>query len=72
MIGTRVRKKQMLEKNLGLRQFFEMQRGFLFMDYLQTGITINSDDYCTLLNQLDAKVCEERPGLQKNNHCASK
>lgn len=36
------------------------------MDYLQTGKTINSADYyCNLLDQLDVKIREKRPGLQK-------
>jgi len=40
-------------------------KGILFVDYFQIGKTINSDYYCNLLDQLDVKIREKRPGLQK-------
>lgn len=40
-------------------------KGILFVDYLQTGKTINSEYYCNLLDQLKEKIREKRPGLQK-------
>lgn len=39
--------------------------GVLLIDYLETGRTINSEYYCNLLHQLDAKIREKRPGLAK-------
>ncbi|KFM79731.1 Mariner Mos1 transposase, partial [Stegodyphus mimosarum] len=48
-----------------LASVFWDAKGILFIDYLQTGKTINSDYYCNLLNQLDEKIRERRPGLQK-------
>ena len=39
-------------------------KGILLIDYLQKGKTINSEYYCSLLNQLDEKIREKRPGLQ--------
>lgn len=48
-----------------LASVFWNAKGILFVDYLQTGKTINSDYYCNLLDQLDAKNREKRPGLQK-------
>lgn len=48
-----------------LASVFWDAKGILFVDYLQTGKTINSDYYCILLDQLDAKIHEKRPGLQK-------
>lgn len=38
-------------------------KGILLIDYLEKGKTINSEYYCQLLDQLDAKVREKRPGL---------
>ena len=40
-------------------------KGILLVDYLQTGKTINSEYYCNLLDQLNGKIREKRPGLQK-------
>lgn len=40
-------------------------KGILLVDYLQTGKTINSEYYRKLLDQLDAKIREKRPGLTK-------
>ena len=48
-----------------LASVFWDAKGILLVDYLQTGKTINSEYYCNLLDQLDAKIREKRPGLQK-------
>lgn len=40
-------------------------KGILLVDYLQTGKTITGEYYCNLLDQLDEKIREKRPGLQK-------
>jgi hypothetical protein len=40
--------------------------GVLCIDYLEKGKTITGEYYYNLLNRLDEKVCEKRPGLQKN------
>lgn len=40
-------------------------KGILLIDYLEKGKTINSEYYCNLLDQLDEKIREKRPGLQK-------
>ena len=42
-------------------------KGILLVDYLQTGKTINSEYYCNLLDQFDARIREKRPVLQKKN-----
>ena len=39
--------------------------GILFIDYLEKGKTITGEYYSNLLTQLDKKICEKRPGLQK-------
>lgn len=39
-------------------------KGILLIDYLEKGKTINSEYYCNLLDQLDLKIREKRPGLQ--------
>lgn len=40
-------------------------KGILLIDYLQTGRTITGEYYCSLLDQLDEKIREKRPGLKK-------
>ena len=40
-------------------------KGILLIDYLQKGKTINSDYYCSRLDQTDEKIREKRPGLQQ-------
>ncbi|CAK9819145.1 Mariner Mos1 transposase [Anthophora quadrimaculata] len=40
-------------------------KGVLLIDYLQKDKTINSEYYCNLLDQLDAKIREKRPALKK-------
>jgi histone-lysine N-methyltransferase SETMAR len=40
-------------------------KGILMIDYLQTGKTITGEYYCSLLDQLDVKIREKRPGLKK-------
>ncbi len=37
------------------------------IDYLQKDKTINSEYYCSLLDQLDEQICEKRPSLQHKN-----
>jgi len=39
-------------------------KGILLIDYLEKGKTINSEYYCNLLDQLNEKIREKRPGLQ--------
>jgi hypothetical protein len=39
--------------------------GILFIDYLEKGKTITGEYYSHLLNRLDEKICEKKPGLQK-------
>ena len=39
--------------------------GILFIDYLEKGKTITGEYYSNLLTQLDQKIREKRPGLQK-------
>lgn len=39
-------------------------KGILLIDYLQKGKTINSEYYCNILDQLNVKIREKRPGLQ--------
>lgn len=55
-----------------LASVFWDAKGILLVDYLQTGQTINSDYYCNLLDQVESKIREKRPGLQKKKiifHC---
>lgn len=40
-------------------------KGILLVDYLPKGQTINGEYYANLLDQLDAKIREKRPGLMK-------
>ena len=40
-------------------------KGILLIDYLQKGKTINSKYYSNLLDQLNVKIRENRPGLQQ-------
>lgn len=40
-------------------------KGILLIDYLPKGQTINGEYYANLLDQLDAKIRENRPGLKK-------
>lgn len=40
-------------------------KGFLLIDYLEKGKTITGEYYSNLVTKLDAKICENRPGLQK-------
>jgi histone-lysine N-methyltransferase SETMAR len=40
-------------------------KGILIINYLQTGKTITGEYYCSLLDQLDVKIREKRPGLTK-------
>lgn len=47
-----------------LASVFWDAKGILLIDYLEKGKTINSEYYCNLLDQLDAKIHEKRPGLQ--------
>ena len=42
-------------------------KGILLIYYLQKGKTINSEYYCSLLDQLDEKIREKRSGLQHKN-----
>ncbi|GIY45468.1 transposase, type 1 family-containing protein [Caerostris darwini] len=41
------------------------RKGILLIDYLAKGKTITGEYYSNLLDQLDAKICEKRPGLKK-------
>ena len=41
-------------------------KGILLIDYLEKGRTITGEYYFDLLDQLDVKICEKRPGLKKN------
>ena len=40
-------------------------KGILLIDYLQKGKIMNSEYYCNLLDQLNLKIREKRPGLQQ-------
>jgi histone-lysine N-methyltransferase SETMAR len=40
-------------------------KGILLIDYLEKGRTITGEYYANLLDQLDAKIQEKRPGLKK-------
>jgi len=47
--------------------------GILFIDYLEKGKKITGEYYSNLLTQLDKKIREKRPGLQKKkNHLSSR
>jgi len=46
--------------------FFDAKE-ILLIDYLQSGKTISGEYYCSLLDQLNAMICEKRPGLAKKN-----
>lgn len=48
-----------------LASVFWDAKGILFVDYLQTGKTINSEYYCNLLDKLKEEIQKKRPGLQK-------
>lgn len=65
--GTSAPKRVRVQKSAKkvLASVFWDAKGILFVDYLQTGKTINADYYCNLLDQLDVKIREKRPGLQK-------
>ena len=65
--GTLAPKRVRVQKSAKkvLASVFWDAKGILFVDYLQSGKTINSDYYCNLLDQLDVKINEKRPGLQK-------
>jgi hypothetical protein len=39
--------------------------GILFNDYFEKGKTITEEYYSNILNRLDERICEKRPGLQK-------
>lgn len=56
--GTKSAKKVMAS-------IFWDAKGILMIDYLQTGKTITGEYYCSLLDQLDIKIREKRPGLTK-------
>ena len=43
-------------------------KGILLIDSLQKGKTINSEYYCNLLDQLNLKIREKRPGLQQKKN----
>jgi histone-lysine N-methyltransferase SETMAR len=40
----------------------------LFIDYLEKGKTVTGKYYSNLLTRLDEKICEKRPGLQKEKN----
>ncbi|GIY51144.1 hypothetical protein CDAR_489441 [Caerostris darwini] len=40
-------------------------KGILLIDYLAKGKTITGEYYSNLLDQLDAKIREKRPGLKQ-------
>ncbi|XP_014274434.1 histone-lysine N-methyltransferase SETMAR-like [Halyomorpha halys] len=40
-------------------------KGILLIDYLPTGQTITGQYYTNLLDQLQEKICEKRPGLAR-------
>jgi Transposase. len=40
-------------------------KGILLSDCLEKGRTITGEYYSNLLDQLDVKICEKRPGLKK-------
>lgn len=65
--GTSAPKRVRVQKSAKkvMASVFWDAKGILLVDYLQTGKTINSEYYCNLLDQLDAKIREKRPGLQK-------
>lgn len=44
-------------------------KGILLIDYREKGTTVTGEYYSNLLDQLDAKIREKRPGLKKKkNH----
>lgn len=65
--GTSASKRVRVQKSAKkvLASVFWDAKGILLVDYLQTGKTINSEYYCNLLDQLDVKIREKRPGLQR-------
>lgn len=65
--GTSAPKRVRVQKSAKkvLASVFWDAKGILMIDYLQTGKTINSNYYCNLLEKLDEKIREKRPGLQK-------
>jgi len=65
--GTSAPKRIRVQKSAKkvMASVFWDAKGILLVDYLQTGKTINTEYYCNLLHQLDAKIREKRPGLQK-------
>jgi len=40
-------------------------KGILLIDYLQSGKTITGEYFCSLFDQLDAVIHENKPGLEK-------
>jgi len=66
-VGTLAPKRVRVQKSAKkvMASVFWDAKGILFVDYLQTGKTINTEYYCNLLHKLDAKIREKRPGLQK-------
>lgn len=65
--GTSAPKRVKVQKSTKkvLASVFWDAKGILLVDYLKTGKTINSEYYSSLLDQLDQKILEKRPGLQK-------
>jgi len=53
------------------QRFFWDYKGILLIDCLQKGKTINSEYYCNLLDQLNLKIREKQPDIQKKNDFSS-
>ena len=63
MFAPKQVKSQQSAKKVMASVFWD-EIGILLIDYLQKGKTINSEYYCSLLDQLDEKIHKKRPGLQ--------
>ena len=55
---------QKFAKNVMALVFWDAKR-MLLVDYLQTGKKIDSKHYCNFFDQIDGKIWEKRPDLQK-------
>ena len=47
--------------------FWDM-KGVIFIDYLEKGKTINSDDYIELLKHFNSEIVKKRPHIVKKNN----
>lgn len=52
----RLKIQQLADKVLDIIYILFIHIGIIFIDYLEQGKTINKENYCTLLDRLDAEI----------------